>query len=82
MENQVSNIADEVIRKCGGAKRVAEICGCTVSYVHRWKYEKSRGGRNGRVPHDAMELLLAAADRGEVEITPADFFENGKLAAE
>lgn len=77
MSSTSSNIADKVIRKCGGAKRVSEICGCTISYVHRWKYERSRGGRGGRIPHDAMERLLAAAGRGEVPITASDFFENG-----
>lgn len=68
------NIAQQVIEKAGGPARVASICGRTLSWVHRWTYPKSRGGRDGVVPHEDAERLLAAARRGEVNLSPEDFF--------
>lgn len=72
----VSPVAATVIEKCGGVDRVAEICGRNRSWVHKWKYPKSKGGRNGFVPHEDAEKLLAAAGRGEIDLDPSDFFEN------
>ena len=72
----VSPVAARVIEKCGGVDRVAEICGRSRSWVHKWKYPKSRGGLNGFVPNEDAEKLLAAASRGEVNLQPSDFFVN------
>lgn len=76
MMESVSNIAQQVIEKCGGVQRVADICGISTVSVHKWKYPKSKGGRGGFVPLRNAESLLAAAYRGEVDLEPGDFFEN------
>lgn len=76
------NIAQNVIAKAGGVAKVALICGRTTSWVYRWTYEKKRGGTGGVVPHEDAQSLLAAAKRGEVDLTPADFFEKPQEAAE
>ena len=69
------NPAQHVINKCGGVARVAALTGRTHSWVYRWTYPKDRNGRGGYVPHEDAEALLAAAQRGEVDLTPADFFD-------
>lgn len=74
---EVSSImepASTIISKCGGARAVADICGRTTSYVYKWTYPKERSGRDGYVPHEDAEKLLAAARRGEIDIAPEDFF--------
>ena len=76
MGNQVSPIASRVIAKCGGVKAVAEICGCSISWVHKWTYPKSKSGRGGIVPHDDAEKLLAASKEREFQLTAQDFFES------
>ncbi len=72
----VSPVAEMVIAKCGGVKRVAEICGRSESAVYKWTYPKDRAGRGGVVPHEDAEKLLKAAKKGIVPVTPEDFFEN------
>lgn len=67
-------VAKQVIDKCGGIKRTAELCGQSESWVYRWTYPTSKGGTGGRIPPAAQHALLEAASRGEVEITPSDFF--------
>ena len=68
------SIAEQVIEKCGGIKRTAELVGKSESWVYRWTYPSSKGGTNGRVPQSAQFLLLEAAKRGDVDISPDDFF--------
>jgi hypothetical protein len=68
-------IAGNVIEKCGGVARVAEICGCTENWVYRWRLDRLNGGTGGLVPRSAQEALLQAAKDGKVNITPADFFD-------
>lgn len=68
------NTAEHVIEKCGGVAKTAAITGRTISVVYRWTYEKSKGGTGGVIPRDASEKILAASERGEVEVTPQDFY--------
>lgn len=70
----VSPVAAHVIAKCGGYARTAQLVGRTTSWIYRWTYPKSRKGTGGRVPHGDAEILMDAALRGEVDLTPADFF--------
>lgn len=72
------NRAEEIIKKCGGVKKTAEICGRTETWVRKWTYPKSRSGRGGLVPHEDAEKILEAASRGEVDVTADDFFEATK----
>lgn len=69
------NIAEKIINKMGGVAKVAVICGRTHSWVYRWTYSKEKGGRNGIVPHEDAEKIIAASLRGECpKISPSDFF--------
>lgn len=76
------NIAARVIEKCGGIKATAELCQRSPNWVRKWTYPKNRNGRGGVVPHDDAQRLLAAALRGEVDLTPADFFDMGDCSPE
>ena len=71
----MSNVAEALIRKCGGHAAVAEICGVHVTRVYRWTYGRDKGGSDGCVPtrHQA-QLLKGARERG-VDLRPEDFFE-------
>lgn len=69
------NPAQHVINKCGGVARVARLTGRSQSWVYKWTYPKDRNGRGGQVPHEDAEALLLAAQRGEVDLTPSDFFD-------
>lgn len=69
------SIADRIIEKCGGVPETARLAGTTENWVYRWRLPRERGGTDGQVPRRAQENLLAAAARGEVRVTPADFFE-------
>lgn len=69
------NIAENIIEKVGGAAKVATICGCTQSWVYKWTYPKSKGGRGGIVPFAEAQKLLEASKRGEcAALVPSDFF--------
>lgn len=71
----MTNIASTIIEKCGGVARTAKLCGKNESWVRKWTYPKGKsGGRGGVIPHEDCEKLLMAAKRGEVALTPADFF--------
>lgn len=73
------NIAEQIIEKVGGVAKVATICGRTHSWVYKWTYPKEKGGRDGRVPYEDAERLLAASRRGECpRLKPADFFQTDK----
>ncbi|QBX34612.1 hypothetical protein E4191_07720 [Paracoccus liaowanqingii] len=65
--------AREIIKKCGGAKRVAEVTGCSVNWVYRWVTSADSGGTGGRVPEKPRRRLLEAARAGQVELSPSDF---------
>ena len=70
----ISPIARRVIDRCGGVTAVQRITGRTPASIYKWCWAKASGGTGGLVPVDAQQLLMAAAHRGEVPLTPADFF--------
>lgn len=72
----MQNIAANIVRKCGGHQAVAEMVGVNVSRVHRWTYDKSRGGTGGVIPTRHQAPLLAAARARGIPLEPADFFAN------
>ena len=67
--------AKSIIKRCGGVAKVAKICGRTQSWVYKWTYPRERNGRDGVVPHEDAIKLLAAAERGEIDVVPRDFFK-------
>ncbi len=74
-EQQVSPVAARVIERCGGVSAVARLTGRAVVSIHKWRHPKGKGGTGGLIPTEAQVLLIAAAQRGEVDLTPADFFD-------
>lgn len=73
--------AEHVIKKCGGAARTSKIVERAYSTVHKWKYDKEKGGTGGIIPASAQAKILEAADRGEVDVRPEDFFRVPASAA-
>ena len=70
----MSNVAEAIIRKCGGHAVVAEICGVHVTRVYRWTYPREKGGSEGTVPSRHQAQLLAGARARGIDLTPQDFF--------
>ena len=75
-KHEIQNPAQVVIDKCGGHAVVAEITGRALSAVYKWTYPRERQGSNGLIPAEAQAMLMAAAQRGEVDLEPSDFFRN------
>jgi hypothetical protein len=73
-QTQISPIARRVIEKCGGAQNVQRITGRAKVTIYKWCWSKEAGGTGGLIPTDVQQMLMAAAQRGEVSLTPADFF--------
>jgi hypothetical protein len=71
----MTNIAEKIIDKCGGAQRVADWLGLKVSAVHRWKYPQDRGGTGGLIPSNRQQELLERARAEGIDLKPSDFFE-------
>jgi len=69
------SIAQSVIKKCGGAARVAKITGRTEATVYRWTYDKEKGGTGGLIPSDMQVKLMDAAREGLIDLCADDFFE-------
>lgn len=69
------NAATRVIQKCGGVPRTASLAETSENWVYRWRLDKDKGGTGGVIPPKAQMKLLEAASRGEVDISPSDFFE-------
>lgn len=76
----MSSPAENVIEKCGGAKAVADVCGCGKAQVYRWTYERSRGGTDGLVPAKHQIAILRASLAKGWGIAPTDFFPKDLLA--
>lgn len=83
-EKAGSGAAARVVDLCGGPEAAAEICGCDISWVRKWTYPRSRGGRDGHVPQKAQFAILAASKAGRTAqpVTVRDFYEPELVAAE
>lgn len=73
--SHVSPVASRVIEKCGGVAAVSKITGRAAPSIHKWRHPKEKGGTGGLVPTDAQTRLMAAAQRGEIDLSPDDFFD-------
>lgn len=74
MQQSTSPIAKRVVQKCGGVDAVMRITGRAKITVYKWCSAKPNG-TGGLIPSDIQQLLMAAALRGEVPLTPEDFFD-------
>lgn len=74
--------AVSVIRYLGGAKKVADITGKSLTRVYRWTYPDAEGGTGGIVPAREQRKLLDHAQANGIDLRPADFFDASRLQAE
>lgn len=74
-KSHVSPVAARVIEKCGGVAAVSKLTGRAAPSIHKWRHTKEKGGTGGLVPTEAQDLLMKAAQRGEVDLLPEDFFD-------
>lgn len=65
------DVATRIIKKLGGAYKVADLLGCHHSRVYRWTYPPERGGTGGSIPANQFRKLLAVAPD---KVKPSDFF--------
>lgn len=73
--------AEKIIKKFGGARKVAEAIGVQSNAVHKWTYPRARGGTAGLIPSDKQQAVLDAAMEQGLNVSPWDFFAD-RVAAE
>lgn len=73
--------ASKIIKKFGGAAKVAAIVGVHRTRVYGWERPKSAGGTGGVIPMPHIPKLLAAASEREIELSAADFIPGVEGAA-
>ena len=67
-------IAERMIKKLGGAYKVAEMIHCSPQAVYKWTYPREFGGTGGLIPHRRqLELMLVAKLYG-FDLTADEFF--------
>lgn len=67
-------VAERVINKCGGPRKVAKMLGLTPTAVYKWTYPFEAGGTNGLIPTKRVIELMVAAKFYGITLTPEDFF--------
>lgn len=73
-KGKMHKIAERVVKKLGGAYKVAELLNCSPQAVYKWSYPREYGGTGGLIPHRRqLELMLVAKLHG-IELTADDFF--------
>lgn len=65
--------ASRIIRKFGGARRLARLLGYEASRVYKWTYSREKGGTNGLVPAAVVPKIQALADLEKVHLTDSDW---------
>lgn len=68
------SVASDIIAKFGGVQKVADLTGLSATQIHRWTYERERGGTGGLVPTKHQQPLLDAARERGIDLSEADFF--------
>ncbi len=74
--------ASTIISLCGGFEAVARMTNRSEVRVRRWTYPKSRGGTDGLIPSDCQKILMNAARRDGLPLTPMHFFPEQVEVAE
>lgn len=72
--------ARSIIKRLGGASKVAAAAGVHRTRVYSWMSPKSAGGSDGRIPLNHWEPLLVFAAGKGISLELADFMP--KRAAE
>ena len=64
--------ADRVIKKFGGARRLAEMLECDASTIYKWTYPESKQGTGGHIPGHALRRIIALARPNGILLTDED----------
>ncbi len=59
-----------------GVKLAQRITGRDVSLIYKWLYPRARGGRDGRIPDEDAEKILAYARKHHIPLTADHFFRS------
>lgn len=65
--------AHKIIKKFGGARRLAYAAGLEPSRVYKWTYPKDRGGTGGMIPSSVVATIQVAAETAGIELKPEDW---------
>ena len=65
--------ANRIIRKFGGARRLAAVLRYEPSRVYKWTYSREKGGTGGLVPAASVTAIQAAADLQGIALTDSDW---------
>jgi len=65
--------AKRIIRKFGGARRLAKLLGYEPSRVYKWTYPRDKGGTDGLVPAAVVPKIQALADLEKVSLSDSDW---------
>jgi len=70
----VHMVAQRVIKKLGGPRRVADMLAMSTQAIYKWTWPVEKGGTGGFIPtRRQIELMVAAKQRGII-LTKDDFF--------
>ena len=70
----VHMVAQRVIKKLGGPRRVADMLAMSTQAIYTWTWPVEKGGTGGFIPtRRQIELMVAAKQRGII-LTKDDFF--------
>ena len=64
--------ADRIIRKFGGARKLAKLLGVDNSTVYKWTYSVKRKGTGGHIPAVALKRVIALARPNGILLTQTD----------
>lgn len=69
----MSKQAENIIKKFGGAGRLAVALGKPRSTIYKWTYPTEKGGTGGVIPHWNYGAIKEIADLNGIELTEEDF---------
>ena len=67
--------AKSVIKKFGGARKLAKLLGAAPSTIYRWTYPYSRNGTKGMIPAERQGDILRAAQMLGIELTAGELIQ-------
>lgn len=65
--------AQRIIRKFGGARRLARLLEFEASRVYKWTYPRERGGTDGLIPPPVVPRIQTLAELEKVTLTDSDW---------
>jgi hypothetical protein len=65
--------AQRIIRKFGGARRLARLLEFEASRVYKWTYPRERGGTDGLIPAAVVPRVQTLAELEKITLTESDW---------